>query len=164
MRTVSPHRKRQANKGRFDNAIVIRYDWAQMEDGRHWAQQGVTVRDSMAESHDAIDGIADERTMHRNRFNGESRLALIAPDVSDVRTCLAYARKRLGELVEFDEIVVELGRAQMRTVKCTRGGDELLKFISGNRAAKLFTVESAVCSDRTAPPANTLRKLHGRSY
>jgi hypothetical protein len=126
------------------------------------------VRDSQADSHHASDAVildsGELDTRHRNRFVSENRLALIAPDVSDVRTCLDYARKRLGKLVEFDEVVVELGRAKMRTVKCSHGGDELLKFISGNRAAKLFTVESASCSDRTAPPANTLRKLHGRSY
>lgn len=146
---TAPARKRQANHGRIDTAVSVTHNHAWVN-GKLDHFSVTSVRESSANaSADAIscDAMIHDITTHRNRFVAEHRLVLTAPDVREVRDCLVLAKRHLKEAVQFEDTVVELGRAKIRSVKVRVGGRALLQFISGNRANSMFTVVDAVCAD-----------------
>ncbi len=137
MIVASPHRKRRANKGRFDQAVVVTSGYKRVEGTQNcvvW--DAVVCRNTTAGSAKEVDAIIDERTFHRNRFNADHKLALVAPNVSQVRSLLRHIRFSLPKAV-IEERMIE----GMICLKLKSHGNEVIAIINSSKSNRLFQVE-----------------------
>lgn len=138
MFTATPHRKRRANKGRFDTGVVVTSNYSKVSGTAHcvvW--DAVVCKDANAGALKAVDAIIDERTFHRNRFNSEHKLALVAPNVSQVRSLLRHVEHTLPKA----KLKTGIGPHGMICIKVESCGAEVLAIISGSKSDRLFQVE-----------------------
>lgn len=159
MKQVTPHRKRQANKGRIFTGMVVTSGYKLVEDTHHalvWDSDVCKPEQASQRHGKQVDAILDERTAHRNRFNAEHRVLLIAPNNSPVRRLLKSIAHKGGKFTTH----IQNG---MVYVKVQSDAKAFLGFVNRSPIDFLFRVEEAFCGENKTPMASTVKKLHGRS-
>jgi hypothetical protein len=86
---------------------------------------------------------------------------MTAPNVYNVRKCLKNIRYIMGE----GSVDVEEVACGMLSIKVNADAAQVLKMVQNSQASRLIVLQADVfCGENKSPCANTMRKLHGRSY